>query len=41
MTMKKEVVNWSALREDKLTDEDMNKIRGGDEFEDPNGPIIK
>lgn len=41
MTMKKELVNWSALMEDKLPDEDMNKIRGGDEFEDPSEPIIK
>ena len=38
--MKKEL-NWSALLEDKLTDEDMNKIRGGDGELDPNGPIIK
>ena len=38
--MKKEL-NWSALMDDKLTDEDMNKIRGGDSLEDPNGPIIK
>jgi len=37
--MKKEL-NWSALLDDKLTDEDMNKIRGGD-GEDPNMPIIK
>jgi len=40
--MRKELINWSALLEDKLTDEDMNKIRGGDDgVEDPNGPIIK
>lgn len=39
--MKKEL-NWSVLLDDKLTDEDMNKIRGGDDsVEDPNGPIIK
>ena len=38
--MKKEL-NWSALLDDKLTEEDMNKIRGGDHIEDPNGPIIK
>ena len=39
--MKKEL-NWPALLEDKLTDEDMNKVRGGDgSVEDPNGPIIK
>lgn len=38
--MKKEL-NWPALMDDKLTDEDMNKIRGGDALEDPNGPIIK
>jgi hypothetical protein len=38
--MKKEL-NWSALFEDRLTDEDMNKIRGGSAEEDPNGPIIR
>ena len=39
--MKKEL-NWSAMLDDKLTDEDMNKIRGGDDtVEDPNGPIVK
>ena len=38
--MKKEL-NWSALLDDKLTDEDMNMIRGGDDGEDPNLPIIK
>jgi hypothetical protein len=38
--MRKEL-NWSALLEDKLAEEDMNKIRGGDVVEDPNGPIIK
>jgi hypothetical protein len=38
--MKKEL-NWSALLDDKLTDEDMNMIRGGDGEEDPNMPIIK
>jgi hypothetical protein len=38
--MRKEL-NWSALLDDKLTDEDMNKIRGGGGEEDPNGPIIK
>jgi hypothetical protein len=39
--MKKEL-NWTELLEDMLTDEDMNKIRGGDgSVEDPNGPIIK
>jgi len=37
--MKKEL-NWSELLDDKLTDEDMNMIRGGD-GEDPNMPIIK
>jgi hypothetical protein len=39
--MKKEL-NWSALFDDKLTDEELNKIRGGDDtVEDPNGPIVK
>ena len=38
--MRKEL-NWSALLDDKLTDEELNKIRGGDVAEDPNGPIIK
>jgi hypothetical protein len=38
--MKKEL-NWSALIDDKLTEEDMNKIRGGDVGEDPNSPIVK
>ena len=39
--MKNELMNWSVLLENKLTDEDMNKIRGGDAIEDPNGPIVK
>ncbi len=40
--MKNELMTWSVLLEDKLTDEDMNKVRGGDDsVEDPNGPIIK
>ncbi len=34
-------MNWSALLDDKLTDEDLNKIRGGDVMEDPNEPIVK
>jgi hypothetical protein len=34
-------LNWSTLLEDKLTDEDLHKIRGGTVEEDPNGPIIK
>ena len=39
--MKKEI-NWSALMDDKLRDEELNKIRGGDDtVEDPNGPIVK
>ncbi len=38
--MRKEI-NWSALLDDKLTDEDMIMIRGGDAEEDPNAPIIK
>ncbi len=38
--MKKEL-NWSVLMDDKLTDEQLNKIRGGGPGEDPNGPIIK
>jgi hypothetical protein len=38
--MKKEI-NWSALLDDKLTDEDMLNIRGGDGEEDPNSPIIR
>jgi hypothetical protein len=39
--MKNELIHWSTLLEDKLTDEDMNNIRGGDAIEDPNGPIVK
>ncbi len=40
--MRKELINWSKLHEDRLTEEDMIKIRGGnDSVEDPNGPIIK
>jgi hypothetical protein len=39
--MRKELINWSTLLEDKLTDEDMIKIRGGDGEEDPNTPILK
>lgn len=38
--MKKEL-NWSELLYDKLTDEEMNKIRGADGEMDPNPPIIK
>jgi hypothetical protein len=38
--MRKEL-NWSALLDDKLTEEEMFHIRGGDGDEDPNGPIIK
>ena len=38
--MKKEL-NWSVLLDDKLTDEDMNKIRGADGELDPNPPIVK
>jgi hypothetical protein len=38
--MRKEM-NWSALLDDKLTDEDMIIIRGGGGEEDPNAPIIK
>ncbi len=38
--MKKEL-NWSELLDDKLTEEELNKIRGGDVLEDPNSPIIK
>lgn len=34
-------MNWSELLEDKLTNEELNKIRGGDSLEDPNGPIVK
>jgi len=37
----KKTINWSTLINDKLTDEDMNKIRGGDAPEDPDGPIVK
>jgi len=39
--MKNELMNWSELLEDKLTEEDMNKIRGGDGELDPNPPINK
>ena len=39
--MKKELMNWTVLLDDKLTEKDMNKIRGGTDPEDPNGPIIK
>ena len=39
--MKRELINWSDLMEDKLDEKDMNKIRGGDAGEDPNGPIVK
>ena len=38
--MRKEL-NWSQLLDDKLTEEDMLLIRGGEGEEDPNGPIIK
>ena len=38
--MKKEL-NWSELFDEKLTDEDMNKIRGADGEMDPNPPILK
>ena len=38
--MKKEL-NWSALLEDKLTDEEMYKICGADGEMDPNPPILK
>ena len=39
--MKKEIMNWSELLEDELTEKDMIKIRGGDADEDPSYPIIK
>ena len=38
--MRKEL-NWSQLLDDKLTEEDMLLIRGGEGEEDPNSPIIK
>ena len=38
--MRKEL-NWSALFDDRLTEEEMYLIRGGDGQEDPNAPIIK
>ena len=37
----KQELNWSAMLDDKLTDEDMNKIRGADGEMDPNEPIVK
>ena len=39
--MKNEFLNPSELCKDKLTEQDMIKIRGGDGEEDPSMPIVK
>ena len=39
--MKTKEENWTELLEDKLPEESMIKLRGGDGEDDPVGPIIK
>jgi hypothetical protein len=39
--MKTRKENWKALKNDKLSEMSMIKLRGGDGEDDPVGPIIK